>query len=53
MFDIILPVRNRFITFEKTYNSCISFIQSDIRLRHSKIIIIDNNSNDIPDEIYI
>ena len=50
MFDIILPVRNRFKTFEKTYNSCISFIKSDLRLRDSKIIIIDNNSNDIPEE---
>ena len=50
MFDIVLPVRNRFQTFEKTYNSCISFIKSDLRLRDSKIIIIDNNSNDIPEK---
>ncbi len=48
MFDIILPVRNRFKTFEKTYNSCISFMKSDSRLKDTKIIIIDNNSNDIP-----
>lgn len=50
MFDIILPVRNRFETFQKTFNSCVSFIKSDIRLSSSKIIILDNASDDIPRE---
>ena len=50
MFDIILPVRNRFKTFQKTFNSCVSFIKSDKRLLNSKIIIIDNDSDDFPIE---
>ena len=53
MFDIILPVRNRFNTFEKTYYSCVKFIKSDPRLNSSKIIIIDNNSDDIPKEFIL
>ena len=53
MFDIILPVRNRFKTFQKTFNTCVNFIESDIRLSGSKIIIIDNNSDDIPREFFL
>ena len=53
MFDIILPVRNRFKTFQKTFNTCLSFIKSDPRLSGSKIIIIDNDSDDIPREFLL
>ena len=53
MFDIILPVRNRFKTFAKTFNTCSDFINSDPRLIKSKIIIVDNNSDDIPKEFIV
>ena len=52
MLDLILPVRNRFNTFKFTLNSCINFIKSDERISGSRIIIIDNNSTDIPKDYF-
>ena len=52
MLDLILPVRNRFKTFKFTLNSCINFIKSDERISGSRIIIIDNNSTDIPKDYF-